>query len=110
MAKTWVTEMEGRVCDACLQLHGGYGFLREHPDVPGAPAPCGPVPIGVRFVDARVQRIYGGSNETMRQLVAQRLGFDWRRALVRGRDAPALPSTAADAGHGAPQAAPWSKL
>jgi len=60
MAKYWLTELEGRVLDQCLQLHGGYGYMLEYP-------------IARAFADARVHRIYGGSNEIMRELVARHL-------------------------------------
>lgn len=58
MAKAWVTEMEGRVLDGCLQLHGGYGFIWDYP-------------ITRAFADARSQRIVGGTNEIMRQIIAR---------------------------------------
>ena len=60
MAKYWLTEMEGRVLDQCLQLHGGYGYMLEFP-------------IARAFVDGRVHRIYGGSNEVMKELIARYL-------------------------------------
>lgn len=60
MAKYWCTELMGRVVDQCLQLHGGYGYIWEYP-------------IARAFADARVHRIYGGSNEIMRELVARTL-------------------------------------
>jgi alkylation response protein AidB-like acyl-CoA dehydrogenase len=60
MAKYWLTELEGRVIDQCLQMHGGYGYMLEYP-------------IARAFADARVHRIYGGSNEIMRELVARHL-------------------------------------
>jgi acyl-CoA dehydrogenase len=62
MAKAWVTDMQFRVADRCLQLFGGYGYMREYP-------------ISRFFVDARVQRIYGGSNEIMKEIVARDLGL-----------------------------------
>jgi len=62
MAKYWATELEGRVVDACLQLHGGYGYMWEYP-------------IARAYVDARVQRIYGGTNEIMKELIARSLGL-----------------------------------
>lgn len=62
MAKSWFTEMQGRVVDRCLQLHGGYGYMMEYP-------------VARAFVDARVQRIYAGTNEIMRTIVAKRLGL-----------------------------------
>jgi acyl-CoA dehydrogenase len=60
MAKYWTSEMQGKVIDSCLQLFGGYGFMAEYP-------------IAQRYTDARVQRIYGGSNEIMKELIARGL-------------------------------------
>lgn len=60
MAKWWLTEMEGRVVDQCVQLHGGYGYMWEYP-------------ITRAYADARVHRIYAGSNEIMKELVARSL-------------------------------------
>ncbi|MDR0777423.1 MAG: acyl-CoA dehydrogenase family protein [Azonexus sp.] len=60
MAKYWCTELMGRVVDQCLQLHGGYGYMWDYP-------------IARAFADARVHRIYGGSNEIMRELIARTL-------------------------------------
>lgn len=60
MAKLWCTELQGRVMDQCLQLHGGNGYMLEYP-------------IARFYVDCRGQRIYGGSNEIMRELVARTL-------------------------------------
>ena len=60
MAKLWTTEMQGRVVDQCLQLHGGYGFMSEYE-------------ISQHFVDARVQRIYGGTSEIMKELIGRTL-------------------------------------
>jgi alkylation response protein AidB-like acyl-CoA dehydrogenase len=60
IAKMWITEMHGRVVDHCLQFFGGYGFMREYE-------------ICRLYADARVQRIYGGSNEIMREIVARTL-------------------------------------
>jgi acyl-CoA dehydrogenase len=59
-AKLWCTEMHGRVVDACLQLHGGYGFMREYE-------------ICRLFADARVLRLYGGTSEIMRELISRSL-------------------------------------
>lgn len=58
MAKYSCTEMQGRVADICLQLHGGYGFMREYG-------------VSRAFVDARVQRIYGGTSEIMKELISR---------------------------------------
>jgi acyl-CoA dehydrogenase len=60
MAKVATTEMQGRVADTCLQLHGGYGFMREYG-------------VSRAFVDARVQRIYGGTSEIMKELIGRSL-------------------------------------
>ncbi|MFV0278047.1 MAG: acyl-CoA dehydrogenase family protein [Parahaliea sp.] len=60
MGKFWLTERQGEVLDRCLQLFGGYGYMNEYP-------------IGRMWVDARVARIYGGSNEIQRELVARSL-------------------------------------
>lgn len=60
MAKYWCTELMGRVLDQCLQFHGGYGYMWDYP-------------IARAFADARVHRIYGGSNEIMRELIARKL-------------------------------------
>ncbi len=60
MAKLWCTEMQGRVVDQCVQLHGGYGFMREYE-------------ICRLYADARVQRIYGGTSEIMRELISRDL-------------------------------------
>ncbi|MDN5854872.1 MAG: acyl-CoA dehydrogenase family protein [Actinomycetia bacterium] len=59
-AKYWATELEGRVLDECVQLFGGYGFMEEYP-------------IARMWRDARVQRIYGGANEIMRDIVGRAL-------------------------------------
>ncbi len=58
MAKLWVTDMQNRVMDECLQLFGGYGYTREYP-------------IAHLYVDSRVQRIYGGANEIMKEIIAR---------------------------------------
>ncbi|XAH21535.1 acyl-CoA dehydrogenase family protein [Xylophilus sp. GW821-FHT01B05] len=60
MAKYWCSDMQGRVVDACVQLHGGYGFMAEYP-------------IARAYVDARAQRIYGGTNEIMKELIGRDL-------------------------------------
>jgi len=60
MAKWWLTEQQVTVVDRCLQLHGGYGYMREYL-------------IARMYADARVQKIYGGSNEIMKDLVARSL-------------------------------------
>ena len=58
MVKLSTTEMEGRVTDACLQLFGGYGFMAEYP-------------ISRYYTDARIQRIYGGTSEIMKEVIAR---------------------------------------
>lgn len=60
IAKLWVTESEWQVVDECLQLHGGYGYINDYP-------------IARMWRNARVQRIYGGSNEIMKLLIARSL-------------------------------------
>lgn len=60
MAKWWTTEQQCRVMDECLQLFGGYGYMAEYP-------------IARMYADARVQKIYGGTNEIMKDLIARRL-------------------------------------
>jgi alkylation response protein AidB-like acyl-CoA dehydrogenase len=62
MAKYWASDMENKVIDECLQLHGGYGFMWEFP-------------IAQAYVDARVQRIYGGTNEIMKEVISRSLGL-----------------------------------
>jgi acyl-CoA dehydrogenase len=57
MAKYWLTETQCRIVDECLQLHGGYGYVTEYP-------------IARMWTDSRVQRIYAGSNEIMKELIA----------------------------------------
>jgi acyl-CoA dehydrogenase len=58
MAKLWCTQANCEIVDECLQLHGGYGYMTEYP-------------IGRMYVNARVGKIYGGSNEIMKELVAR---------------------------------------
>jgi len=60
MAKYWVTDLQCKVMDECVQLHGGYGYMNEYP-------------IARMFRDARVQRIYGGTNEIMKVLISRSL-------------------------------------
>ncbi len=62
MAKLWQSEMQGRVIDACLQLYGGYGYMLEYP-------------ISRAYMDARVQRIYAGTNEIMKVIIAKQMGL-----------------------------------
>ena len=60
MAKYWLSELQGRVIDQCVQLHGGAGYLWEYP-------------IARAYVDARASRIYGGTNEIMKLIIARTL-------------------------------------
>lgn len=60
MAKYWVTDIQCELIDECVQLHGGYGFMNEYP-------------IARMWRDARVQRIYGGTNEIMKLLISRTL-------------------------------------
>lgn len=59
-AKLWTTELQGRVVDRCLQLFGGYGYMLEYP-------------IAKMFADARIQRMYGGTSEIMKEIIARSL-------------------------------------
>ena len=58
MAKWWCTELQGRVVDTCVQLHGGYGYMTEYP-------------IARAFTDARITRIYGGTTEIMKEIIGR---------------------------------------
>ena len=60
MSKYWVSDLQCKIIDECLQLHGGYGYMNEYP-------------IARMYRDARVQRIYGGTNEIMKVLIARSL-------------------------------------
>jgi acyl-CoA dehydrogenase len=60
MAKWWITDMQQKVLDECVQLHGGYGYMNEYL-------------VCRMFADSRVQRIYGGTNEIMKEMVARGL-------------------------------------
>ncbi|WP_448618031.1 acyl-CoA dehydrogenase family protein [Geodermatophilus sp. URMC 65] len=62
MAKYWTTELQNKVADRCLQLHGGYGYMDEYP-------------VSKAWRDARIQPIYGGTNEIMREIVGRSLGL-----------------------------------
>ncbi|SFQ55714.1 acyl-CoA dehydrogenase family protein [Amycolatopsis rubida] len=59
-AKYWATDLQGRVVDACVQLHGGYGYMAEYP-------------IARAFIDSRASRIYGGTNEIMKEIISKAL-------------------------------------
>ncbi len=65
-AKLWTSELEGRVTDQCVQLHGGNGYMDEYP-------------ICRMFTNARVSRIYAGSSEIMREIIARSIGLDPRK-------------------------------
>ncbi|WLP89565.1 acyl-CoA dehydrogenase family protein [Gordonia sp. NB41Y] len=60
--KWWATELQVRTTDRCLQLHGGYGYMREYP-------------VSRAFIDARIQTIYGGTTEIMKTIIAKDLGI-----------------------------------
>lgn len=60
MAKYWISDLQCKVIDQCLQLFGGYGYMMEYP-------------IAQMYVDARVQRIYGGANEIMKEIISRNL-------------------------------------
>jgi acyl-CoA dehydrogenase len=62
MAKLWQTEMAGQVVDDCLQLFGGYGYMLEYP-------------VARAFMDMRVQRIFAGTNEIMKTIIAKQMGL-----------------------------------
>jgi alkylation response protein AidB-like acyl-CoA dehydrogenase len=61
MAKWWTTELQKRVVDRCVQLHGGYGYMLEYP-------------VAKAYLDARVQTIYGGTTEVMKEIIGRSLG------------------------------------
>jgi acyl-CoA dehydrogenase len=65
-AKLFATELEDRVTDACVQLHGGNGYMDEYP-------------ISRMYTAARVSRIYAGSSEIMREIIARSIGLDPRQ-------------------------------
>ncbi|VTU39943.1 acyl-CoA dehydrogenase family protein [Variovorax sp. PBL-E5] len=60
MVKMWTSEAQGKVIDECVQLHGGYGYMNEYL-------------VGRMYVDARIQRIYGGTNEIMKEVISRAL-------------------------------------
>ncbi len=70
MAKYWTSDLQCKVIDECLQLHGGYGFMWEYP-------------IARQFADSRVQRIYGGTNEIMKEVIARSMGLPARCGVSR---------------------------
>jgi alkylation response protein AidB-like acyl-CoA dehydrogenase len=61
MSKWWTTELQKRVVDQCVQLHGGYGYMLEYP-------------VAKAYIDSRVQTIYGGTTEIMKEIVGRSLG------------------------------------
>ena len=61
-AKWWCTELQKRVVDACVQLHGGYGYMLEYP-------------IARAYTDARITTIYGGTTEIMKEIIGRSMGF-----------------------------------
>ena len=65
-AKLYTSELEGRVVDACVQLHGGAGYMDEYP-------------ICRMYLNARISRIYAGSSEIMREIIARSVGLDPRK-------------------------------
>ncbi|MDE2605059.1 MAG: acyl-CoA dehydrogenase family protein [Burkholderiales bacterium] len=65
MAKYWTSDLQCKVMDECVQLHGGYGFMWEYP-------------ITRAYADARVQRIYGGTNEIMKEVITRAMGLGGR--------------------------------
>jgi len=65
MAKYWCTDLQCKVMDACVQLHGGYGYMWEYA-------------VTRQYADARVQRIYGGTNEIMKELISRQMGLSVR--------------------------------
>jgi len=62
MGKWWTTDLQKRLTSECLQLHGGYGFMREYP-------------VSEDYADAAVQSIYAGTNEIMKVIIAKRMGL-----------------------------------
>jgi alkylation response protein AidB-like acyl-CoA dehydrogenase len=62
MAKWWCTELQGRVADTCVQLHGGYGYMSEYP-------------VARAYADARITRIYGGTTEIMKEIIGRSLAL-----------------------------------
>ena len=62
MAKYWTSDLQCKVMDECLQLHGGYGYMWDYP-------------IARAYADARVQRIYGGTNEIMKEVITRSMGL-----------------------------------
>lgn len=63
MAKYWTSDLQCKVMDECVQLHGGYGYMWEYP-------------VTRAYADARVQRIYGGTNEIMKEVITRAMGLN----------------------------------
>ena len=61
MAKWWTSDLQKKVLDQCVQLFGGYGYMTEYP-------------IARAYLDARVQSIYGGTNEIMKEIIGRSMG------------------------------------
>ncbi len=78
-AKLFASEVEMRVTDECVQLHGGAGYMDEYP-------------ISRLYTNARVSRIYAGSSEIMREIIARSIGLDPRKRKKSPADKPALKS------------------
>jgi alkylation response protein AidB-like acyl-CoA dehydrogenase len=62
MAKWWCTDLQGRVVDRCLQLFGGYGYMLEYP-------------IARAYLDTRVETIFGGTTEIMKEIIGRSMGL-----------------------------------
>nr|MCW2728241.1 acyl-CoA dehydrogenase [Aeromicrobium sp.] len=62
MGKWWTTELQKKVADQCLQLHGGYGYMSEYP-------------ISKAYLDTRIQTIYGGTTEIMKEIIGRGMGL-----------------------------------
>ncbi|MEE8427593.1 MAG: acyl-CoA dehydrogenase family protein [Woeseiaceae bacterium] len=71
-AKLWTSELEARVTDECVQLHGGNGYMDEYP-------------ISRMYMNARVSRIYAGSSEILREIIARSIGLDPRKKKAKSR-------------------------
>ncbi len=81
-AKLYTSELEGRVMDKCVQLHGGAGYMDEYP-------------ISRMFLNARVSRIYAGSSEIMREIIARSIGLDPRQRKPKAVEGSGTKASAA---------------
>ena len=81
MAKWWCTELQKRVVDRCLQLHGGYGYMVEYP-------------IARAYVDARITTIYGGTTEIKKEIIGRSMGVGPGRRRRRRAARPTSPGRA----------------